>query len=288
MIYVMLGYARSGGTILNKCLGAFDNVVMLSEVNPVDNGNNSVYGKMDAARQCRIWYNIDVKGQDFSEVISECSEYCNRNHKKLIIRDWSTVNFRRMEENNFNPPNRFLVLDELEKIDRLRIFTLVRNPIDVYISNLLDAVDLDGYLNFVESIKTLRNNKIIRYEDFCRSPEEILKELSDYIGLSYSDQWKSYSMNDKVNGDSVIRGGSRGARQVVISPLKRKRVPHKTICGINDSPEIKRMNTFLGYPSNYYEGAVIENVFNRVALYMNPSRWSEWVKFRMTKIVRHR
>lgn len=283
----MLGYARSGGTILNKCLGAFDDVIMLSEVNPMDSGNNPVYGKMDAARQCKIWYDIDLKSRDFDDIISECNEHCKRNNKKLIVRDWSTVNFRKMKENNLIPPKRFLVLDELEKIDELRIFTLVRDPIDVYISNLLDMADLEGYSDFIEGIKVLRNNKIIRYENFCQSPEEILKDLSDYIGLSYSDQWKSYYMNDKVNGDSVMPGGSRGARQVAIRPLKRKRIPKQTIREINNSPEIKRINAFLGYPSNYYEGADIESVFNRVASYMYPAKWSESVKLRMTKIFHH-
>jgi len=44
---VMICYARSGGTILNKCLASLTNTVMLSEINPLgggwgENGSNAL------------------------------------------------------------------------------------------------------------------------------------------------------------------------------------------------------------------------------------------------------
>ncbi|MCL4539830.1 MAG: sulfotransferase [Bacteroidetes bacterium] len=256
MINIMLSYARCGATILNKCLGSFGDVVMLSEVNPLDNGNNPVFGKMDVAAQCRTWYGFELRNNDFKNAVSECNDYCSANHKKLIVRDWSTANFRRMPENNFNPPNRFIALEELAEIDELKIFTLVRNPIDVFISNEMDPVDMEGYHHFVNALDKITHNKIIRYESFCRSPQDVIREICDYIGLSYSDEWRSYYKNDRVNGDNVIKGGSRGARQVKISPLSRRRVGRRAIREINESNQIRETCRLLNYPANYFEGPI--------------------------------
>ena len=35
MVTVMLCFARSGGTVLNRCLGCLPDIVIMSEVNPL-------------------------------------------------------------------------------------------------------------------------------------------------------------------------------------------------------------------------------------------------------------
>ena len=78
MAIIMLCYARSGGTLLNKCLGSLSDTIILSEVNPVGSGSgknkeslNSVY------EQAKYWYNIELKNHDFKNAIIELDEYCN-------------------------------------------------------------------------------------------------------------------------------------------------------------------------------------------------------------------
>ena len=37
-ITLMICYARSGGTLFNKCVGSMNDIIMLSEVNPLGGG----------------------------------------------------------------------------------------------------------------------------------------------------------------------------------------------------------------------------------------------------------
>ena len=105
-VIVMICYARSGGTVLNKCLGSLPNVVMLSEVSPIGGG----WGKegpdsfTTVKEQAKNWYQIELSSDDFVENIVELEKFCNDNKLYLVVRDWSFINFMPHEYNNFNPP----------------------------------------------------------------------------------------------------------------------------------------------------------------------------------------
>ncbi len=272
MIYLMLSYARSGGTLLNRCLGSFDEVVMLSEINPMDNGNR----RMDAPRQCRSWYGIDVHNTDFKGIISECNDWCNAHNKKLIVRDWSTVNFRKMDKNHFSPPNRFLIIDELKEVDDLKIFTLVRDPIDVFICAGSETVALEGYARFVKEAMNIKGNKIIKYEDLCRSPNEVMKDLCDYIGIPYSEEWRLFYRNTKATGDIDLKAEPRNRKKELITLPRRKRISAISILEVNQSVYLREVNSYLNYLSSYHDGAEIEKNYDRLRSYLGS------VRFRLT------
>ena len=254
-VVVMICFARSGGTVLNQCIGCLSNVVMLSEVNPLGGGGRGpgiVYRSVK--EQAKHWYNIDISSDDFIDGILELEHVCLNAGKHLVIRDWSYVNFVPTPVNNFNPPRRLMTLELLEQKCHVVPFAFVRDAIDVWLSRGTAPISdfFKCYLNYTEEI-IARHIRIFRYEDFCKNPEEVLQSICTYTGLDYSESFWDYLSFRTVNGDPQIPGGSRGIRQKAIRPLRRKRTRPSVISELNNCIYMVKCNRLLGYPVSYYD-----------------------------------
>jgi hypothetical protein len=87
---IITGYARAGITILNRCLSSDERLVCLSEINTkytCPTQPNTPH------QQVKDWYDIDILEKTTIEEISEILEYCERNSKNLVVRDWSFGSF---------------------------------------------------------------------------------------------------------------------------------------------------------------------------------------------------
>lgn len=261
-ITLMLNYARSGGTLLNKCLASISDVVMLSEVNPLGGGWGILKEKSPTTvkAQAKEWYEIDIKNDGFREGISELSDYCSENRKHLIIRDWSFVNFSGHVDNNNNPIGKFLSIEEMQDFD-VKPFVFVRDIIDVWISRNMPDISTFAreYLNFLNEVIKLEI-KIFKYEDFVKRPEYELESICNYIGIEFQNVYPECLNYDKVNGDTQIKTGSRGIIQQSIKQLPRKKIPFNKIMDINDSMEIREANKLMGYPEGYFKKKLIDKV----------------------------
>ena len=98
---------RSGGTIISKCISAQKDVVLLSEIHP--DGNEmlkkmfpNVNVSMDPISQSVKWYNLFTsleieefknKKLNFEDKIEIILKKCETNSKKLVIRDWSYIDY---------------------------------------------------------------------------------------------------------------------------------------------------------------------------------------------------
>ena len=92
-IGVILNYGRSGGTLLNRCLGTLPNVVIKSEVSPYRQPN--VSGQpVTVQQQASQWYGNSLQSNEFAESIVELHEKCYELSKRLIIRLWCVGEFR--------------------------------------------------------------------------------------------------------------------------------------------------------------------------------------------------
>ena len=252
-IAVMLCFARSGGTILNKCLGSIPNVVMLSEVNPMGGGSSGDSNLRTVKEQAKQWYGIDIKSDDFAEGILELYEHCNNNNKHLIIRDWSYINFVPFSLNSYKCPSKFLTLEALDgKVD-LKPFAFMRNSIDAWAS--LGARKpkkyFPHYRKFAETIID-ENIPYFKYENFCEDPDNLMKEICSYIGIDYSESYKNYEAFTMANGDTQVKKGSRGTRQKAIKPLPRKRTMLKRVFQLSRNKDMIESNKLFGYSSDYY------------------------------------
>jgi len=249
-VAVMICYARSGGTVLNQCLGSLPQVVILSEVNPLGGGSGKgpVFYRT-VKSQASQWYGIEVKSDDFAEGILELHEICQARGLHLVMRDWSFVNFAPQPENGFAPPNRLLTLEALQGKCELRAFAFVRDAIDVWLSRS-GAVN-DFFTNYLRYVKVLLEHKvpIFKYEAFCRAPDSVLREICRYAGLEFNESYLSYEAFERVNGDVQLL--SRGIQQHSIRPLRRKRADRKNIQELNHCSRMIEANRLLGYPIAY-------------------------------------
>jgi hypothetical protein len=253
-VIVMICFARSGGTILNRCLGSLPRVVCLSEVNPLGGGwgERGPDSFTTVKAQAKNWYGIDLEPDGFTEGILELEKICKDAGSHLVVRDWPFVNFVPHAYNEYAPPNRLLTLEALEGKCDLFPFAFVRDSIDAWISRGTPSADdfFRQYLCYIETVleKELR---IFKYEDFCRAPSDVIRGICEHTGLEYSNSYKSYASFQKVNGDVQILEGSRGVKEGRIKLLRRRWLPRDKIVTVDRNIDMSRANALLGYPVSY-------------------------------------
>lgn len=257
-VVVMLCFARSGGTVLNQCLGCLPNVVILSEVNPLGGGWGSGEEPCDTVQlQAKQWYGIDLVSDGFADGVLELDKICQKQGKQLVIRDWSFINFFPRGQNGFDPPNKFLSIKALQGRCGLHVFGIVRDAIDVCLSygaaKLRALVLFSCYRNYVAALLAL-GCPIFKYEDFCQNPHKTLQNICRHIGTEYNESFLQYMTFKNVNGDVQSKGKSRGVKQGKITPLARKIVDIDKIAAINADQNMKKTNMVLGYPNNFIAG----------------------------------
>jgi hypothetical protein len=250
-VLFMICYARSGGTLLNQCLGSLPDTVVLSEVNPLNGGTGAPIKADTPYEQALRWYGIPLTSRDFSGSILELIEICKQKGLSLIVRDWSSVNFMPMSRNNYQAPYEFLTLELLKSKCNMAVFAFVRNAIDVFLSQ---GEKINNFsINYLRYAKAVVNLKVpvFKYEDFCRSPETILKSICALGGIDFSESFWNFPSFFNVNGDIQTKGKSRGGQHNKILVLPRKRVSAPKAYIINNCEEIKEANKLLGYPVKY-------------------------------------
>lgn len=252
-VIIMIGFARSGGTVLNQCLGCLPNVVILSEVNPLGGGSGKTPVSYQTVKeQAKNWYQIELESDDFIENILELEKICANKGQYLIVRDWTFVNFTSLINNNWNPPNMLLTIETLERKCDLIPFAFVRDSIDVWISRgTPNAKDFfDSYIRYIQAIAG-KNIPVFKYEDFCINPDKVIREVCEITGLKYSNSYEQYTKYDRVNGDIQIL--SRGREQGAIKLLPRKLIAKEKIIELNQCTQMIKANSLLGYPTSYYD-----------------------------------
>ncbi|MCG8568560.1 MAG: FkbM family methyltransferase [Spirochaetes bacterium] len=251
MAIVMLNYARSGGTLLNKCLASLSNIVMLSEINPLGGGWSQAGAESYSTvyEQAFYWYGIQLKSKGFKEAIEELEEYCASHNKILIIRDWSYINFAHCHYNAFDPPNRFLILETLSK-QNLKIFGFIRNPIDIWISQ--NCPEINQFTQeYFQYLKTLNNLKVpvFKYEEFATDPKKQLEKICKTINISYQDVFDKCLEYSKVNGDTQ-RKSYQQKTEISLNP--RKTISLAGIKKLHKHKLMGQICQFHNYESSYF------------------------------------
>lgn len=259
-VRVMICYARSGGTILNQCLGCLPGVVILSEVNPLAGAGHGPSPSNTVKLQARRWYGIELQAadEDFAGGVIELQEICARQGRHLVVRDWPWANFMPIPENGFRPPRRLLTLEALDKRTRIIPFAFVRDAIDVYLSSAKFATHADNgleafadsYLAYVQAIRAAEI-PVFKYENFTADPASVLKGICEATGLPFSADYERFADFRNVNGDIQFGAASRGLRLTDIRPLARRRVPPAEARAIDRCRTLARANAELDYAPAY-------------------------------------
>lgn len=250
---ILLNYARSGGTLLNRLFGSLPNTVVLSEVNQLGCAFDLKGKKLSTVKkQLADFYNIKIESDEFVSAIEEINQYCILNKKQLIIRDWTYIEYNYNEYYKTFPRNELTTIDLLSHLNPI-VFALVRDSIDVWISRGYPKPNefYAPYLKYLEDLKQ-QNIKIFKYEDLTSRPSETFKNICDHCKIAYVDVTKSFSEFKKVNGDINKVHNSRGFDLKEIKKLERKAIPLSKIKEINESSQMRLANKWFNYSCRYH------------------------------------
>lgn len=230
--------ARSGSTLLCKCLGCMKGVVLLSEIHPL---GERYFNPLTQARE---WYQLitqpeqdELQAQgDFRRSIALIESRCRSRGETLVLRDWAHLDYtgHPFMAPGYQPQ---LQVKLAPHFDTLRICTtrdpvtqwqslsrlnIVQTPIETGVFGLEQF--LLGYRHYAE---LCAETGFIRYEDFLRKPELPLRRLCTQLDIRFDPgfitKWASYT---RITGDiNNTRAGDkiRPTPRQPLDPALRKR-----------------------------------------------------------------
>jgi len=250
-IRILSNLARAGGTLVSKCVGSMENIVLLSEIHPLGTR------KYNPLEQAAGWYNLLSPGEinnrhvGFVEAIQLIEQHCSEKHKTLIIRDWAHLDFIGVPFLQ-NPGYRLQLTEVLSQSFDIIQYGLVRHPIDQWLSTsrlafIHGRLDIDafltGYRYFAEQCIT---TGFMRYEDFTREPVPQMQALCIHLRIDFDEQFiTQWSKNRHVTGD--MSNTSKGALAAEITSLPRRPVDKTLLDRFLDNPDYQRAIKLLGY-----------------------------------------
>ncbi len=253
VIRILHNMARSGGTLISKCLGCMADVALLSEIHPF---GSKWFNPLNQAHE---WFNlltaddmaqIKAAGEiPFNGAIDLIHKRAAQQDKALIIRDWSHLDFTAVPFVE-KPTYRLTTAELLGESFEVKHTTTVRHPIDQWLSlrnlgvmkgKIFLEDFLRGYLKFAEFCREIG---YVRYEDFTRSPEKAMKTLCESLDVPYDpsfmENWWKYT---KITGDT---NSSRGAKKE-IKQTPRREIEPGLLSQFQNNPDYIKAIELLGY-----------------------------------------
>ncbi len=253
-IGVLRHLARSGGTMLTRCLGCMDKIIVLSEVHPAAlRHTNPVW-------QAHEWFGLispgeraafERPGASFVEFITLAEQRARHKGKRLVLRDWAHIDYIGFP---YAPPTgRATLLETLAPGFEVHQAVTVRHPLDQWLSlNTLDVIRgrltpeayLAGVRTFAEQVA---GGPFTRFEDFTRQPMIEARTLCDRLGVpfdpAFMTRWHAY---EKVTGDRKEHA-SRASGRKQITPLERRPVEPALLETFRASEDYRVSCERLGY-----------------------------------------
>ena len=250
--------ARTGGTLVNRCLGSMRDVLVLSEVHPLD-------PQCKITRQAAHWFQLlgeddkpwlrGLSARDplaaFAEIVECLVARCTKQGRHLVLRDWSHLDFLGVPFVH-QPPMQLLTERALRERCDLRQAFVVRHPLDQYAScaarpgmapYLTPRRFVDAYRAFAQ---VAADREFQRYENLVADPDEELGVLCRRLRIpldpSYRERWQAY---DKLTGDSA--GPSRGFAQEGIAALPPRLLDEGVLAALRGEPGYAESLELLGY-----------------------------------------
>lgn len=247
--------ARTGGTLVSRCLGAMHGVVLLSEVHPFGIRQNnplaqaqSWYGLFDDA-ECR---ELEATGgMSFAEAIARIEQAATRRGATLVVRDWPHLDFTGVPW-EANPPFRLRTAEALAARFELVQVATVRHPLDSWLSLSAQPImrgrlDLDRYMLGVRRFaETAAAFGFVRYEDVCAEPGRAIADLCRRLDLAFDPSFvERYAGWTRVTGDTGPVGDTRGGG--AIRDIPRRRVEGALLERLGDHTDYREALRIMGY-----------------------------------------
>ena len=254
-IAVFYCFARSGGTLINRCLGCIKDNLVLSEVNP-----HGAFLSLES--QALDWLKLVPSDQvkkfhylGYGQKICFLNETASALNQHLIIRDWATLNFLRNVYWEYFSPSMILEQDLYLSDHGLQTNCVVvaRQSACVYESIVRifpDQIHLNledfavSYLAYAEAVC---NYPVIHLEKFCAEPEVQFQKLCDYLSVKFERSFLTqfHSFN-QCTGDNLLSSPSklRTATEILVPTEKRD---SKTWQAASTNENCRKADQLLGY-----------------------------------------
>lgn len=253
--------ARSGGTLISRCLGSMDGVCLFSEIHPA--GATTIQParfRISPLRQAVEWHGLftqdDLKRLaqrklTFQQLMYMIEQKASARGRALLLRDWSHLDWIGLP---FCRPGFGSPLAECFRGYEVKRFCTVRHPIDQWLSLMKlplvaqSGLTVNQYLEGMRGFSELCSAiGFVRYEDLTRAPDEHLRTICGALAIDfdagYAERWSSYT---KVTGDTNFSRG--GAEQ--IRPLERRPAPEGLVQTFRADERYQQIKELLGYETD--------------------------------------
>ena len=219
-IAILYSLARSGGTLISKCLGCMPGHVLLSEIHPR-------WAYFNPLVQANEWFKL-ISDEELNEIKSTrstkyidgirlISQRCRERGHQLIIRDWTHVDFMPVPDqvSHVSPIYRLSQYELLKNHLDIRHVALVRHPLDSLLSlqkvpDFRGRIDVSTYMaGFRRFAQIASEIGFIRFEEFCDQPKAVMEKICRILEVSYDPGFlEKYQQYTKITGD-IIRPGQQ-------------------------------------------------------------------------------
>jgi len=201
-IRILHGLARTGGTIVSRCIGCMSGVALLSEIHPTlcHEWNNP-------RTQAREWYGVDVQvGLPFVDTVAALEEAFRARGLALVLRSWDFVDYV-PSRHNVAPAMLSTLVETLRERFELREAWLTRTPANMLASLRLFMPDDDvltdaGFAAGYAAYNAKSGVPRVSHEMFCEHPRFAIDAICAGLGLTvdpgWPDKWQRYV---NVTGD---------------------------------------------------------------------------------------
>lgn len=245
--------ARSGSTLIGRCLGSMESVTLLSEIHPM--GARFINPIRQACRWHDLFSSEEIarfnnEPPTFRQIVTTGTLSAARRRSALVVRGWEHLDYYGRPFVAL-PPMRPTALEVLDGAGPILRVATVRHPIDQWLSLASMGVmqghlDLDAYLDgYHQFVRTCLPETIIRYEDFTREPDHELRRMCAALALEfdpgYRRRWPDY---DTITGDTKKSRGL-GSRQII--PLPRRDGDPALLDRFTNNADYRAVIDALGY-----------------------------------------
>ncbi len=254
-IPVIYAYPRSGGTLVNRCLGSIPGNLILSEVNPLAS-------VVPVATQAQTWLNLlreeqvsDLSHKPYGRQITHLATMAKELNQHLIIRDWTAANFIDNPINdNLLTPSFLLEQDLYLSHYGLTCLPVViaRRVADVYESmtrtfphlNLEIQSFGEAYLAYAQAVSYY---PVFQYEQICQDPQTQIPLICESLEINYDPDFvnKFYHF-ENCTGDNTVEQSSRG-RQLTKIKLFPSHTESECYKMASNDQNCQKADQLLGY-----------------------------------------